>query len=238
MRETQRAGRRLSRLTLRPSHGTEVAEDPTARRRSGRESLKPIAGRRDVLAQRQPEEANKKAEVDSMKRMALTVALVGTIVVAGAVAASADVSDSWITTKAKITLLTMDGFSVNGANIDTVNGNVTMHGKVATTEDRAKAEQTVRKVSGVKSVNNLLQVVPSNVKEAVAANDSDVKERVEASLKADVKMKDVKVASVNNGVVLLSGKTDSLTEDLRAIENAYSVKGVHRVASELQTIEN
>ena len=173
-----------------------------------------------------------------MKKMTLTVALVGTIVVAGALAARADVSDSWITTKAQIALLTMDGFSVNGANVDTVNGNVTMHGKVATTEDRTKAEQTVRKVTGVKTVKNLLQVVPNSVKEAVAANDSDVKERVEASLKADVKMKDVKVASVNNGVVLLSGKTDSFTEDLRAIENAYSVKGVHRVASELKTVEN
>jgi len=90
----------------------------------------------------------------------------------------------------------------------------------------------------IKNVKNLLQVVPSNVKEAVTANDADVKDRVEASLKADSKMKDVKVASVNNGVVLLSGKTDSLTEDLRAIENAYSVTGVHRVASEMQTIEN
>jgi osmotically-inducible protein OsmY len=173
-----------------------------------------------------------------MKKMALTVALVGTIVVAGAIVARADVSDSWITTKAKITLLTMDGFSVNGANVDTTNGNVTIHGKVATAEDRTKAEQTVRKVTGVKSVKNLLQVVPSNVKEAVAANDSDVKGRVEASLKADEKMKDVKVASVNNGVVLLSGKTDNLGENLRAIENAYSVKGVRRVASDLQTIEN
>ena len=173
-----------------------------------------------------------------MKRMTLTVALVGTIVVAGAVAARADVSDSWITTKAQIALLTMDGFSVSGANVDTVNGNVTMHGKVATTEDRTKAEQTVSKVTGVKTVKNLLQVVPDSVKKAVAANDSDVKARVEASLKADVKMKDVTVASVNNGVVLLSGKTDSFTEDLRAIENAYSVKGVHRVASELKTVEN
>jgi hyperosmotically inducible protein len=173
-----------------------------------------------------------------MKRMTLTVALVGTIIVAGALAARADVSDSWITTKAQIALLTMDGFSVYGANVDTVKGNVTMHGKVATTEDRAKAEQTVRNVTGVKTVKNLLQVVPNSVEKAVAANDSDVKERVEASLKADVKMKDVKVASVNNGVVLLSGKTDSFTEDLRAIENAYSVKGVHRVASELKTVEN
>ena len=184
------------------------------------------------------QEADKKAEIDSMKRITLTVALVGTLVVAGALVARADVSDSWITTKAQIALLTMDGFSVSGANVDTVKGDVTMHGKVATTEDRAKAEQTVRKVTGVKSVKNLLQVVPGSVKEAVAANDSDVKDRVEASLKSDVKMKDVKVASVNNGVVLLSGKTDNLTQSLRAIENAYSVNGVHRVASELQTVEN
>ena len=173
-----------------------------------------------------------------MNRMALTVALVGTIAVAGAVAANADVNDSWITTKAKIALLTTDGFSVNGVNVDTIHGNVTIHGKVGTTEDRTRAEQTVRKVKGVKTVNNLLQVVHSNVKELVSANDSDVKDRVEASLKADSKMEDVKVASVNNGVVLLSGKTDSLTEKLRAIENAYSVNGVHRVASEIQTIEN
>jgi len=160
------------------------------------------------------------------------------MVVAGALAARADVSDSWITTKAQIALLTMDGFSVSGANVDTINGNVTMHGKVATTEDRTKAEATVRKVTGVKTVKNLLQVVPSNAKDVVAANDSDVKERVEASLKADSKMNDVKVASVNNGLVLLSGKTDSLTETLGAIENAYSVNGVRRVASEIQTIEN
>jgi osmotically-inducible protein OsmY len=173
-----------------------------------------------------------------MNRMTLTVALVGTIVVTGAAAVSADVNDSWITTKAKITLLTMDGFSVNGANVDTIDGKVTMHGTVATAEDRTRAEQTVLKVSGVKSVNNLLQVVPSDVKEAVAANDSDLKQRVETSLKADIKMKEVNVASVNNGVVLLSGKTESLNENLRAIENAYSVEGVRRVASELQAIEN
>ena len=173
-----------------------------------------------------------------MKRMTLTVALVGTLIVAGALVAGADVNDAWITTKAQITLLTMDGFSVSGANVDTVNGNVTMHGKVATAEDRTKAEQTLRKVTGVKSVKNLLQIVPDNVKKAVAANDSDVKDRVEASLKADVKMKDVNVASVNNGVVLLSGKTENLNESLRAIQNAYSVNGVSRVASELQTVEN
>ena len=118
-----------------------------------------------------------------MKKIALTVALVGALV-ASAVAARADIKDSWITTKAKIALLTTDGFSVNGANVDTFHGNVTIHGKVGTTADRTRAEQTVRKVDGVKNVKNLL------------------------------------------------------TETLRAIENAYSVNGVHRVASDIQTIEN
>jgi osmotically-inducible protein OsmY len=61
---------------------------------------------------------------------------------------------------------------------------------------------------------------------------------VEASLKTDTKMDDVKVASVNNGLVLLSAKAADLTQKLRAIEDAYSVTGVHRVASEIQTIEN
>jgi hyperosmotically inducible periplasmic protein len=171
-----------------------------------------------------------------MKRIAVTAALVGTIAFAGAIAAGAGVNDSWITTKAKIALLTSDGFSVNGANVDTIDGKVTLHGKVATAADRTRAEQTVRKVDGVKSVNNQLQVVPDAVKDVVAGNDSELKGRVEASLKADSTMDDVKVASVNNGVVLLSGKTANLTDKLRAIENAYSVDGVLRVATEIQTI--
>ena len=173
-----------------------------------------------------------------MKKIAVTVALVGAMVVSAAVAARADVKDSWITTKAKIALLTTDGFSVNGAKVDTINGKVTIHGKVATAADRTKAEQTVRGVSGVKSVKNLLQVVPEKAMMAVITTDAEIKDRVEASLKTDAKMDDVKVASVNAGVVLLSGKTDDISQSLRAIENAYTVTGVHRVASEIQTVNN
>ena len=78
----------------------------------------------------------------------------------------------------------------------------------------------------------------SPINEAVATTDSDIKGRVEASLKTDTKMDDIKVSSVNNGVVLLSGKAANLNETLRAIENAYSVNGVQRVATEIRAIEN
>jgi len=168
-----------------------------------------------------------------MKKIAVTVALVAALVAISSVVAHADVTDSWITTKSTIALLTMDGFSVKGANVDTINGKVTIHGKVATAADRTKAEQTVRKVDGVKSVNNLLQVVPEKAMMATISTDAEVKDRVEASLKTDAKMDDVKVASVNSGVVLLSGKAEDINQSLRAIQNAYTVAGVHRVASEI-----
>ena len=168
-----------------------------------------------------------------MKKIAVTVALVTALVAISSVVAHADVKDSWITTKSTIVLLTMDGFSVNGANVDTINGKVTIHGKVATAADRTKAEQTVRGVDGVKSVKNLLQVVPAKAMMATISTDAEVKDRVEASLKTDAKMDDVKVASVNNGVVLLSGKAEDINQSLRAIQNAYTVTGVHRVTSEI-----
>jgi osmotically-inducible protein OsmY len=158
-------------------------------------------------------------------------------VVATASVAKADTKDAWITTKSKIALLTSDGFSVSGANVDTVNGNVTLHGKVATEADKTKAEQTVKQVDGVKSVKNLLQVVPDSEKKAVAANDSDIKDQVQTSLKSDKRLGDIKVASVNNGLVLLSGKAHGLDEKLVAIESAYSISGVRRVSSEIETVE-
>ena len=48
-------------------------------------------------------------------------------------------------------------------------------------------------------------------------------------------MKDVTVTSVNDGMVRLSGQADNLNENLRAIQNAYTVPGVYRVASDIET---
>ena len=152
--------------------------------------------------------------------------------------ARADAKDPWITTKAKIALLTNDGYSVSGANVDTVNGDVTIHGKVNTEADKTKAGETVLKVDGVKTVKNLLQVVPDSKMKAVEANDADIKDRVQASFKTDKRLDSIKVASVNKGLVLLSGKTTGLDVKLLAIENAYSVGGVRRVSSEIETVEN
>jgi osmotically-inducible protein OsmY len=173
-----------------------------------------------------------------MKKMSLIIGLAASLLVVGAFAAQADTKDAWLTTKAKIALLTTDGFSATAVNVDTVDGSITIHGKVGTAAEKAKAEETIRRMDGVKDVKNLLQVVAPGQKKMVDAKDSVVKDRVEASLKAARTMDDIKVASVNNGVVLLSGKTPSLGQKLLAIERVYTVNGVHRVASEIETVEN
>jgi osmotically-inducible protein OsmY len=170
-----------------------------------------------------------------MKQIAIA-ALVGGMLMASATVARADVKDTLINTKATIALLTMDGFSVKGATADTTGGKVTIHGRVVTDTDRTKAEQSVLKVDGVKAVDNRLEIAPANRRDMVlAVADADVKDRVEASLKTDTRMKDVTVTSVDDGVVRLAGKADNPGENLRAIQNAYTVTGVSRVASDIQT---
>jgi hyperosmotically inducible protein len=174
-----------------------------------------------------------KAVVEKLARGAL---LAG-VLLGLAVPAIAAGGDTWITTKAKIALLTADGVKARDVNVDTVDGSVTIHGKVRTEAEKAKAESAVKGIDGVKTVRNLLQVVPESRREAVKAADSEIKSKVEAAIKDDpgLKGEDVKVASVNKGVVLLAGKTANLDQKLRAIECAAKVDGVERVATEIKT---
>jgi len=150
------------------------------------------------------------------------------------VPAFAEVNDVWLTTKAKMALLTAEGVSVTDVNVYTVDGAVTLHGKVKTDAEKEKATLAVRSVDGVKSVRNRLQVVPDDPKSPLKASDEAIKAAVATALKSTKLAEGVTVDSVNNGVVLLSGKVSSLAEKAHAIELAWKVDGVSRVASEIQ----
>ena len=154
----------------------------------------------------------------------------------GVTTALAGPPDAWITTKAKMALLTTEGVSGSAVNVDTNAGQVTLHGKVETEAEKGKAASVVKGIDGVAGVKNLLQVVPEKRKDAVEASDSELKDRVEGALKSDATIaSDVKVQSVNKGVVLLGGEVDTLTEHLRAIEIASKVPGVQRVETEIKS---
>jgi hyperosmotically inducible protein len=145
--------------------------------------------------------------------------------------------DAWITTKTKLALLTTEGVSGTAIHVDTILGKVTLHGKVRTAEEKAKAESIAKKIDGVLEVRNLLQVVTPQREKTVQLSDDALKERVEKALQGDSSLKEssISVKSVNKGVVLLSGTAKTLSAHLRAVETVAWVPGVDRVASEIKS---
>ena len=171
-----------------------------------------------------------------LSRIAGATALI--LVFAAGVAQAVDTPDAWVTIKTKIALMTTEGVSTRDLNVDTVNGVVTLHGKVATEGEKAKAENVARGIEGAKQVKNLLQVVPSAQRAVVERSDDLIKKGVEAAFNANrrVNTSGIKAASVNKGVVLLSGKTKSLEAYLESVEVANAVRGVRRVSTEVDVV--
>src|SRR5262245_15331644 len=110
------------------------------------------------------------------------------VCLSGAPTRAADTPDAWITMKTKIALMTTDNVSAADLNVDTVNGVVTLHGKVATEGEKTKAERVAAKIDGVKSVKNLLQIVPGSKREFVERSDTEIKDAVQAAFKDNAKV--------------------------------------------------
>jgi osmotically-inducible protein OsmY len=83
-----------------------------------------------------------------------------------------------------------------------------------------------------------LQVVPKSQREIVDRSDDDIKKGVEAAFKANcrVNASGISVASVDKGVVLLSGETKSPEAHLESVQVASAVRGVRRVATEVEVV--
>ncbi len=168
-----------------------------------------------------------------LKSLALSGVLLSGVTMAATPAYAA--ADGWITTKAKLQLLTSDGVSGTNINVDTNDGAVVLHGKVETEMEKHRAEALTRNIDGVKSVKNLLQVVPPSQEKIVKQTDEKIKDAAEKAMKADKGFDDINVVSVNDGVVLLRGETDTLDQHLRAVRHVARINGVRRVASEIKT---
>jgi hyperosmotically inducible protein len=172
-----------------------------------------------------------------MSRQGMVVVATGWLMCVSSALASAGVSDAWITTKTKIALFTTADISSNAISVDTVDGIVTLHGRVTSGDEKARAEEVAKKIDGVKSVHNMLQLVPSRHEKAVKASDSQLKIRVATALRNDRSLADSNIAveSVNDGVVLLGGKAASVGDHLRAIRSARAVPGVRRVETKVKS---
>ena len=169
-------------------------------------------------------------------RLAVVASLVGITLGVAATTEAADRPDSWITLKTRLALMTADGVDTWDLNVDTVNGAVTLHGKVASEAAKAKAESVAKTVEGVKTVNNVLQVVPKPQRDTVEKRDDQIKDQLEKAFDSDPVLDNsgITIASVNKGVVLLAGTAKSLEAHVKAVETASKVPGVRRVTTEVK----
>jgi hyperosmotically inducible periplasmic protein len=175
--------------------------------------------------------------MQSLARIFRSAALVAALSLATAPAFAAQPEDAWITTKVKMALLTDDTVDGLGIDVDTFSGRVTLHGKVDSAVEKAEAETLAREVTGVVDVRNLLAVVPASSRKANEVSDDALAKQVSTVLQRDkaLSTSDIKVESVNKGIVVLAGDAKTLSAHHRALEDARAVPGVRQVASEIRS---
>ena len=142
------------------------------------------------------------------------------------------VSDTWITSKTKISLFADERVKGTQVSVDTTKGVVHLRGKVDSAEAKSAASDIAQGVEGVKSVKNDLQVVAPAARKAVNASDSDIAKAVGTRLAKDTQLKKVDVRT-DAGVVTLTGQVSTIGASAKASEMARGVPGVRSVKNEL-----
>ena len=143
-------------------------------------------------------------------------------------------SDMWITSATKMRLLADSQTPALDINVDTWAGVVTLFGIVPSHEAKAAAEADARKVSGVKRVDNELQVVASVKQAAGQVRDEELERDVKKALDTAA-FKDITV-DVKNGVVRLTGTIPTGERRLEAARTARAVSGVRAVEDDLRLL--
>lgn len=144
----------------------------------------------------------------------------------------AKASDDEIARRA-INVLSWDSVvPTNAIQVTVRDGLVTLSGQVNWYYQKSSAERDVRKLSGVRSIVNDIEIVPH-------AKADNVKMKIEAALKrrAEIEAKDIHITVRDDDEVLLEGKVRNWDEKF-AVENAaWSAPGVKNVKDRL-TIES
>ncbi len=144
-----------------------------------------------------------------------------------------DFADMWITTATKSRLMVDGDTPAMDINVDTNDGVVTLFGIVSTEAAKKAAEADARKVSGVKAVENDLQVVPAKDAKVVAVRDDEAVKHAEQALKGHDEFKSVSV-DVKNGVARLTGHVSNASDRIMAGVFVRACDGVRSVANDLE----
>ena len=143
----------------------------------------------------------------------------------------------WITTKVKIALLSEGSSGRRPIRVDTFDGTVFLHGTVSSKAERKRLERLAIEVYGVRNVESMIAVSPSSAHDLAERADDELREVITALLDRDRALADspIEVASVTDGVVVLTGEAATLSAHRRALEDVRSIEGVRRVVSQIDS---
>jgi osmotically-inducible protein OsmY len=142
--------------------------------------------------------------------------------------------DSWITTKAKSSLIFDKRVAGRHVKVETYAGVITLRGKVSSAEARSAAEEIARGIGGVTAVSNALQVVPDDQRQVVEAKDDGIAKAVKGRIDKDAGLKDAGISvRSDNSVVTLMGTAPDRKSKAHASDVVRGVPGVRAVRNEL-----
>jgi hyperosmotically inducible periplasmic protein len=146
--------------------------------------------------------------------------------------AKTGITDSWLTAKTKIALFADERVKSGQVGVETVQGVVTLRGKVDSDEAKVAAESVAKAVEHVKGVRNELQVVPPGDRKTTDISDKDITRQIEGRLAADARLKKIDVRT-DAAAVILTGAVSSIGVSAHASELARGVPGVRLVKNDL-----
>ncbi|MFI0435449.1 MAG: BON domain-containing protein [Parachlamydiaceae bacterium] len=137
-------------------------------------------------------------------------------------------------------------------SFDVNHGNVDLRGSVDTLENKDKVEETVKKIDGVRNVNNHITIVKENpdlysesrlqdsekkYPQDLAINPEDreinakIRDKIGGWFSGD---NEALVIKTSNGIVVISGPVDKIEEIQKIIDRIKSVDGVKSVKNQLE----
>lgn len=169
-----------------------------------------------------------------------------------------NVSDQELQKKVRDSLSSWFSNDYKNVSADVNNGNVTLRGSVNTNDDRKKIEDKIRKIDGVRQINNQITVAESktawNDSYNYADNDSKMRENeqkypndyaatdADRMLNSKIRDKisntwfggyDTIILKTTNGVVIITGKVDSFDDIKKINEKIKGVDGVKTVNNQV-----
>ena len=145
------------------------------------------------------------------------------------------IDDTVLTSKVKMALIEDPVTKAGQINVETYRGVVQLGGFVDNGEQKARATQVARSITGVKEVRNDLRVSTPQATVGQVLDDGTLTAAVKAKLVEDPVTKAYQVnVETQKGVVQLSGFVDTTMAKLRAGELAHSVDGVSVVRNDLE----